>query len=172
LDDRDCEFKSSRSNNGAQAMHTHIEIERKFLLKRLPDHLAQFPHVKIAQGYLAFDERGIEVRLRKIGVERLLTVKIWGNNVRFEREIELTNNQFDELWPATDGRRLRKVRYRVPHDGFTTEVDVYKGHARGFTVAEIEFPDQASRAAFQKPDWLGDDVSGVEKYSNHFLAKE
>ena len=93
-------------------MSTHIEFERKFLVKRLPDHSAQFPHVEIAQGYLAFDALGTEVRLRKVGEVRLLTVKIWKDDRRVEREIELTNDQFDELWPATNGRRLRKVRYR------------------------------------------------------------
>jgi len=80
-------------------MTTHIEIERKFLVKKLPDHFAKFPHVEITQGYLAFDERGIEVRLRKIGADRLLTMKNWWDGRRLEREVKLSNDQFDELWP-------------------------------------------------------------------------
>jgi adenylate cyclase len=153
-------------------MSTQIEIERKFLVKELPGNFAELPHIEITQGYLAFDERGVEVRLRKAGEVRLLALKIQHGDMRVEREIKLTDDQFDELWPATKGRRLSKVRYRMPHDGLTVEIDVYEDLASGITVAEIEFPDRASRAAFQKPDWLGDDVSGVEEYSNHFLATE
>jgi len=153
-------------------MSTKIEIEKKFLVKELPDHFAELSHVNIVQGYLAFDERGVEVRLRKVGEVRLLALKIQQGDTRVEREIELSDDQFNELWPATKGRRLHKLRYCMPHDGLTVEIDVYKGHASGITVAEIEFPDRVSRAAFQKPDWLGDDVSGVQQYSNHFLAIE
>lgn len=153
-------------------MSTQIEIEKKYLLKRLPEYLADLPQVEIDQGYLAIDERGVEVRLRKAGETRLLTVKTQQGDTRVEREITLSADQFAELWPATQGRRLRKVRYRMPYDGFTIEIDVYKGHASGITVAEIEFPDPAARAAFEKPDWLGEDVSGIAKYSNHVLARE
>jgi adenylate cyclase len=155
-----------------QAMSTHTEIERKFLVTQLPDHLAELPHVEITQGYLAFDERGLEVRLRKVGQARYLAHKTHRGDTRIEREITLSDDQFDELWPATKGRRLRKVRYFVPHDGLTVEIDLYKGPATGIMVAEIEFPDRASRVGFQKPDWLGEDVSGIAQYSNHLLATE
>jgi adenylate cyclase len=153
-------------------MSTHTEIERKFLVTQLPDHLAELPHVEITQGYLAFDERGLEVRLRKVGQARYLAYKTHRGDTRIEREITLSDDQFDELWPATKGRRLRKVRYFVPHDGLTVEIDLYKGPATGIMVAEIEFPDRASRVGFQKPDWLGEDVSGIAQYSNHLLATE
>jgi adenylate cyclase len=149
-------------------MSTHTEIEKKFLVTQLPDHLAELPHVEITQGYLAFDERGLEVRLRKVGEARYLAHKIHRGDTRIEREITLSDDQFDELWPATKGRRLRKVRYFVPHDGLTVEIDLYKGPATGIMVAEIEFPDRSSRAAFQKPDWLGKDVSGSAQYSITF----
>jgi adenylate cyclase len=153
-------------------MSTHTEIERKFLVNQLPDHLEELPHVEITQGYLAFDERGLEVRLRKVGDARFLAHKFHQGDTRIEREIALSNDQFEELWPATKGRRLRKVRYFMPHNGLTVEIDLYKGSAGGIMVAEIEFPDRASRAAFQKPDWLGEDVSGIAQYSNHLLATE
>jgi adenylate cyclase len=153
-------------------MSTHTEIERKFLVNQLPDHLAELPHMEITQGYLAFDQRGLEVRMRKVGEARYLAHKLHRGDTRIEREITLSDDQFEELWPATKGRRLRKVRYLVPHDGLTVEIDLYKGSATGIMVAEIEFPDRASRTAFQKPDWLGEDVSGVAQYSNHLLATE
>ena len=59
-------------------MSTHTEIERKFLVTQLPDHLAELPHVEITQGYLAFDERGLEVRLRKVGKPDISRTKFTG----------------------------------------------------------------------------------------------
>jgi adenylate cyclase len=136
-------------------MSTHIEIERKFLIKELPNHLTDLPHVQITQGYLAFDKRGLEVRLRKIDEARYLAIKIPHDDTRVEREITLNDKQFEELWPATKGRRLRKTRYCVPNDGLMIEIDVYQGVASGMIVAEVEYPDRASAGAFRKPDWLG-----------------
>jgi adenylate cyclase len=153
-------------------MSAHIEIERKFLVNELPDHIEELPHVQITQGYLAFDERGLEVRLRKVDETRYLAIKIPHDEFRVEREITLSDKQFEELWPATEGRRLRKIRYCVPNDGLMIEIDVYQGVASGMIVAEVEFPDKASEDAFRKPEWLGEDVSGVPKYSNHHLARE
>jgi CYTH domain-containing protein len=113
-------------------------------VKSLENHFAELPHVKITQGYLAFDERGVEVRLRKVCEARLLVLTLQHGDMRVEREIKLTDAQFDELWPATKGRRLRKARYWMPHDGLTVEIDVYKGHASRIKVAAIEFPDRVS----------------------------
>lgn len=93
-------------------MSTHHEIERNFLIKNLPDNFFQLPHVEIVQGYVALDPSGVAVRLRQWGTKYLMTVKSYRADFRIEREIVLTDDQFAELWPATEGRRLRKVRYR------------------------------------------------------------
>jgi adenylate cyclase len=52
------------------------------------------------------------------------------------------------------------------------EIDIYQGVSSGMIVAEVQFPDRASAGAFRKPDWLGEDITGVAKYSNHLLATE
>jgi CYTH domain-containing protein len=98
--------------------------------------------------------------------------KLRQDDKRLERENALSKKQFEELWPATKGRRLRKIRYCVPNDGRTIEIDVYQGVSSGTIVAEVEFPDKASQTTFRKPDWLGEEVTGVAKYSNHLLAAE
>ena len=145
------------------------EIERKFLLKRLPRDLTKFPHHSITQGYLAVGPGGLQVRLRKKGAVRSLAYKR-GKGVREEREIRLSNEQFAALWPATAGRRLSKVRYDVPWKEHIIEIDIYRGRHQGLVVAEVEFDDQRSCAAFKPPDWLGRDVTGKPKYSNIALA--
>lgn len=146
------------------------EIERKFLLKHFPPGLKKFPHDMIVQGYLAVGRGGLQVRLRKKGSVRSLTFKQGTKGAREEREVRLSAEQFDALWPATIGRRLTKVRYDVPWKGRTIEIDIYRGRNRGLVVAEVEFDDQRSCTAFEPPDWIGRDVTGKPKYSNVALA--
>ncbi len=146
------------------------EIERKFLVKRVPDGLEKFPHDEITQGYLATESGGVQVRLRQKGSVRSLTYKRSIKNGREEREIRLSAEQFEALWPASAGRRLTKVRYEVPWKEHTIEIDVYRGRHDGLIVAEVEFADEKSCAAFEPPDWLGEDVTGKSRYSNVLLA--
>lgn len=154
----------------AAEKNSHREIERKFLLRKLPDNLADVPHAEIAQGYLAMAEGGVQVRLRKAGPKHFLTYKRNEGNFRQEREVEVTAEQFAVLWPATDGKRLTKIRYHVPFGDFLVEIDVYRGRHEGLTVAEVEFESEAAAAAFVPPDWLGADVSRDSRYSNQLLA--
>ena len=148
------------------------EIERKFLLKRLPDGLTTFPHEEIEQGYLALERGGVQVRLRKKGPVRSLTYKRGEKNPREEREVRLSGEQFDALWPATSGRRLTKIRYDVPWKQYTIEIDVYTGRHDGVIVAEVEFADEKSCAEFVPPEWFGEDVTGNARYRNVEMAQE
>ena len=148
----------------------HREIERKFLVRKLPEELAEFPHVEISQGYLVSLDDGLQVRLRKSNESYSLTYKRGVGNVREEREVELTPAQFDALWPATEGKRLEKTRYDIPLGNRVVEIDVYGGRHNGLVVAEVEFDDEESAKNFQPPDWLGDDVTGDPRYSNQLLA--
>jgi len=146
------------------------EIERKFLVRKLPEQLAEFPHAEISQGYLVSLDDGLQVRLRKSNESYSLTYKRGVGNVREEREVELTLIQFDALWPATEGKRLEKTRYDIPLGDCVVEIDVYGGRHNGLVVAEVEFDDEESAKNFQPPDWLGDDVTGDPRYSNQLLA--
>ncbi|HSV62777.1 MAG TPA: CYTH domain-containing protein [Chthoniobacterales bacterium] len=146
------------------------EIERKFLVRKLPDGLTSYPNNKISQGYLVSLDSGLQVRLRKSGERYMLTFKRGGGNVREEREVELTTNQFEALWPATEGKRLVKTRYEIPLGELTVEIDVYHERHEGLVVAEVEFDEEDGAKNFQPPDWLGDDVTGDPRYSNQLLA--
>ena len=152
------------------AMKSNREIERKFLVRKLPERLGGFPHAEIAQGYLAIARGGVQVRLRKNGATHSLTYKRGTGNVREEREVELTPTQFHALWPATEGKRLEKTRYDIPLGNRVVEIDVYGGRHHGLVVAEVEFCDEESAKNFQPPDWLGEDVTGDPRYSNQLLA--
>ena len=115
------------------------EIERKFLVKSLPDNFKRARHFTIEQGYLATESAGRQVRLRKAGSVVSLTFKVGRDSHREEREIKLSPKQFAALWPATLGRRLRKVRYEIPWDNVLIEIDIYRGRHAGLVVAEVEF---------------------------------
>ena len=148
------------------------ELERKFLVQKVPPDLDRHSHRTIDQGYLALEPDGIEVRLRKKGDAYLLTVKRGRGSARDEKEIDLTQEQFTALWPITAGRRLQKVRYDIPHGKFTIELDRYTGTNTGLIVAEVEFDDEETMAAFVPPDWLGEEISENRAYSNRHLATE
>lgn len=148
----------------------HREIERKFLVRKLPNGLTSYPHRKISQGYLVSLDDGLQVRLRNSGEKYSLAFKRGAGRVREEREIELTRPQFDALWPATEGKQLLKTRYEVPFGHRMVEIDVYHERHEGLVVAEVEFDDEKTATDFQPPDWLGDDVTGDPRYSNQLLA--
>src|SRR6184192_1223760 len=148
------------------------EIERKFLIKRLPVKILRSRHFSIAQGYLANEPGGRHVRLRKKGKTASLTFKVGRGSSREEREIRLGPKQFATLWPATRGRRLRKTRYEMPWKHFLIEIDVYRGKNKGLVVAEVEFPNHAACRKFEPPDWFGREVTGAKRYSNITLATE
>jgi adenylate cyclase len=146
------------------------EIERKFLVRKLPDGLTNYPSAEISQGYLVSLDDGLQVRLRKSGERYSLTFKRGVGNVREEREIELTAEQFNALWPATEGKRLVKTRSEIPFGDRVVEIDVYHGKHEGLVVAEVEFDEEKAAKNFHPPDWLGDDVTGDPRYSNQLLA--
>jgi adenylate cyclase len=148
----------------------HREIERKFLIRKLPDGLTSYPSSDISQGYLVSLDDGLQVRLRKSGERHSLTYKRGMGNVREEREVELTDEQFAALWPATEGKRLLKTRHEIPFGDRVVEIDVYHGRHESLVVAEVEFDTEEAAGNFEPPDWLGDDVTGDPRYSNQLLA--
>jgi adenylate cyclase len=147
------------------------EIERKFRLREAPAWLGDHDTNRIEQGYLAIEGGdGAEVRLRRSGGEAWLTVKRGAGKTRDENEIEVSEDQFEALWPLTEGRRVAKVRYVVPHDTLAIEVDVFEGDLRELVMAEVEFESEAASDEFDPPEWLGEEVTGDRRYANETLA--
>jgi adenylate cyclase len=145
------------------------EIERKFLLAQGPDGFERYRSEQIDQGYLSADADS-EVRVRRIGEAGFLTVKRGSGRDRLEEEIEITAQQLDALWPATEGRRLEKRRFYVPLDGLTAEVDVYGGPLEGLITAEVEFDSVADSEGFDPPPWFGKEITDDPRYANQALA--
>ena len=99
----------------------------------------------------------------------VLTVKRGQGEERVEEEIEITDEQFAALWPLTEERRIRKRRHYI-ENGPTIEVDVYSDELDGLVTAEIEFDSTERSHEFSPPDWLGEELTGDERYANQQLA--
>lgn len=151
------------------------EIERKYLLKRMPA-IRRLPAVEvleIEQGYLPGDRLAERVRrTRSDGeVKHYRTVKLGKGISRIEVEEETTERIFRRLWPLTRGKRVRKRRYRVRDGGFTWEVDRFRD--RRLVLCEVELPTADTHA--EPPPWLRReivrDVTDEGEYTNINLAK-
>jgi CYTH domain-containing protein len=146
------------------------EIERKFLVPAVPSSLELGSGSRLRQGYLAIDGP-VEVRLRFDGEAATLTVKAGSGVTRTELERPLSAAEADELWPATEGRRVEKVRHRVPQPtGEILELDVYEGDLAGLVTAEVEFPTMVDAEAFAVPDWCAPELTDAPGWSNASLA--
>jgi len=146
------------------------EIERKFLVPAVPSSVELGSGSRLRQGYLAIDGP-VEVRVRRSGDASVLTVKTGSGLSRTELDRELTEAEADELWPSTEGRRVEKVRFRLPlPTGDILELDVYEGALDGLVTAEVEFADADAAAAFDAPDWCVRELTGDAAWSNALLA--
>jgi adenylate cyclase len=146
------------------------EIERKFLVREIPKNAETHPSVEIRQGYLSVSDDGTEVRLRNFGKAHLLTVKRGKGIKRHEREIKISREQFEELWPMTEGKRVEKTRFKIAKSAFTIELDIYHSTLEGLNTAEVEFKTQDEADSFTPPSWLDKDVTMDERYKNKNLA--
>ena len=148
------------------------EIEKKFLIK---GDFKPFvtKEIRIIQGYLNSEpERTVRVRIK--GDRGFITVKGIGNASgasRFEWEKEISTHEAKELLELCEPGMIDKTRYLVPEKGgLVFEVDEFYGNNNGLTVAEIELPTEDH--PFEKPDWLGEEVTGNPKYFNAMLMKK
>ena len=146
------------------------EIERKFLVKG--DFKSEvFKSTRITQGYLSsVPERTVRVRVK--GDKGFITIKGIGNESgasRFEWEKEISVDEVRELLKICEPGVIDKTRYLVKNGDFTFEVDEFYGDNDGLTVAEIELPDE--QAEFNRPAWLGEEVTGDVRFYNSMLMK-
>lgn len=144
------------------------EIERKFLVARLPEALG--PGTPLRQGYLAEDGE-VSLRLRLTPDRAILTVKAGSGLVRTEVETIVDAEAAEALWRHTEGRRIEKRRHRIELGPVTAELDCYEGDLEGLATVEVEFADRAAAEAFEPPDWFGVEVTGVPGWSNAELAR-
>lgn len=145
-----------------------MEIERKYLVERLPEGWESFPHSRIEQAYLSTDP---VIRVRRSGERYTLTCKGSGLLSREEFELSLTEEAFRRLLRKAEGYRIVKDRYQVPCGEYEIELDIFAPPFAPLRLAEVEFPTEEAAAAFQAPDWFGPEVTYDPAYTNAALSR-
>lgn len=146
-----------------------MEIERKFLVKSLPENLDQYPQKEIEQGYLCTNP---VIRIRRSNDQYILTYKGKGLMIREEHEHPLNKDAFEHLKSKIDGILIHKTRYLIPYnDKFTIELDIFHDKLAPLILAEVEFDSEEEANAFLPPDWFGEDVTHSSRYHNSYLSK-
>lgn len=149
-----------------------IEIERKFLVLSDAYKNEAVTSKRIAQGYLNSNpERTVRVRTK--GDKGFITIKGKSNDAgtsRMEWEKEISPADAKQLLALCEKGSIDKIRYEVKVGNHTFEVDEFFGDNTGLTIAEVELSDE--NEAFEKPQWLGKEVTGDERYYNAYLSNK
>ena len=145
-----------------------MEIERKYLIKTLPDRLKGYPREEISQAYLCTDP---VMRIRRKDEDYIFTVKSGGMMAREEFEFPLPEESYYKLLPKAEGNIIEKTRYRIPDkDGLTIELDIFHGCFEGFIMAEVEFADLNQAESYMPPSWFGEEVTMDHRFHNSRLS--
>ncbi len=147
-----------------------LEIERKFSVKSTNFLANAKESYKITQGYLNTDKnRTVRVRIK--GNKGFITVKgISSANglSRFEWEKEILVDDAMALLMLCEDFVIDKTRYLIPFGSVVFEVDVFEGANEGLVIAEVEL--ETTDQQFDKPEWLGEELTGDERFYNAYLS--
>ena len=146
-----------------------MEIERKFLIKQLPEGLEQYPCRHICQAYVSTDP---VIRVRQKDEDYILTIKGEGFLQREEFELPLKREQFKHLLAKSEGRSIAKDRYCIPFGKYTIELDIFAPPFDPLILAEVEFPNIEEANAFTPPEWFGEEVTEENEYSNAAISRK
>lgn len=148
-----------------------MEIERKFRVLNTDFKKEAFLQNRIAQGYLNSDiSRTVRIRIK--GNKGFITVKGIGSESglsRFEWEKEIELQEAQQLLKLCEKGIIDKIRYEIRMGSHVYEVDEFYGENEGLIVAEIELASE--NELFDKPEWLGEEVSNDPRFYNAYLSK-
>ena len=148
-----------------------IEIERKFLVRSESFKKEAFAQNRIAQGYLSsVPERTVRVRIKEN--KGFLTIKGASNEMglsRFEWEKEIPVEEVAALLKLCEKGVIDKTRFEVKKGNHIFEVDEFHGENEGLIIAEVEL--KSENEPFEKPNWLGKEVTNDSRYYNSYLSK-
>jgi adenylate cyclase len=149
-----------------------IEIERKFLVLSDDFIAAAFSKKRIVQAYLNSNpERTVRVRIKED--KAFLTIKGKGNETgltRLEWETQIAVVDAEKLLTICESGTIDKIRHELKVGNHIYEVDVFSGENEGLIIAEIEL--KSENEEFEKPSWLGKEVTNDERFYNSYLSKK
>jgi adenylate cyclase len=150
-----------------------IELEKTYLIKKLPPDLDKFPHKEIMDMYIPAQAAHPALRLRKKGDKLEMTKKqpIIGTDSSEQEEhtIKLNKGEFDSLIHA-DGKKVHKTRYDYVYKGHKAEVDIFEDDLEGLVLVDFEFTDSKEKEAFKTPDFCLIDVTQDKTFAGGMLC--
>ncbi|MCR5486400.1 MAG: CYTH domain-containing protein [Lachnospiraceae bacterium] len=149
----------------------NMEIERKWLVKRVPDGLDSYPVIEMEQAYLNISPT---VRIRKENEAYYLTYKGIGQDdvMHEEYNLPITEEAFRHMLPKHDGRIIRKKRYVIPiREGrLKAELDIFEEPFVPLQVVEVEFGTREEAEAYEGEEWFGREVTKDPRFKNARMA--
>lgn len=146
-----------------------MEIERKYLISKLPENISEYPFHIIEQAYLCTNP---VVRVRRQDEEYILTYKGDGLLAREEYNLPLNKEAYEHLLTKADGNIISKKRYLIPlNEHLTIELDEFYKPMNDLLLAEVEFPSLEEANAFVPPEWFGEDVTFDTAYHNSTMSR-
>ncbi|NLJ89302.1 MAG: CYTH domain-containing protein [Clostridiales bacterium] len=156
-----------------------MEIEKKYLVKNLPDDLSKYPKAEIEQAYLSTKDPVL--RIRKSNDDYFITYKarIKGQDdkastalISKEVELPISKEAYYHLLEKADYNIISKTRYFITIDEkLTAELDMFHKELEGLYFLEVEFPDEIAAKKFNPPSWFGKDVTFDDRFKNNYLIR-
>jgi isoleucyl-tRNA synthetase len=156
----------------AKVKRLDIELEKVWLVNKLPENINKVKKANITQAYLENykDDSGMEIhnaRIRKMDNDYSFTVKYFAGSTtetgqQIEKTEQITKEKYIELIKQAT-KKVVKTRYYFPLDNaLTAEIDMYQNELQGLNVVEVEFPSISKEKNFKKPEWFGKEVTDSE----------
>jgi len=149
------------------------EMERTFLLRRLPEGLDKCRKELMRDIYIPGSSRHPVIRIRRIGdsfeITKKSPVDAGDSSEQDEHTIGLTKEEYDAL-SKIRGKKLDKTRYHISHNGVNCQIDVFHGRLAGLCLADFEFESRMQMDAFRKPDFCLADVTQEEFMAGGMLC--
>lgn len=149
-----------------------MEIEKKYLIKALPDNLDKYNYHIIEQAYLTTKPT---IRVRREDDEYYMTYKGSGANdtplAHTEYNLPLNKESYETLKDKADGNIITKKRVLIPYQSYTIELDIFDEPFAPMVFAEVEFDSVEDAESFTAPDWFDKEVTGQKEYTNSFMSR-
>lgn len=146
-----------------------MEIERKFLIKKLPENIGDYPYHIIEQAYLCTEP---VIRVRREDNNYYMTYKSGGAMVREEYNLPLNKDAYESLKVKAEGNLISKKRVLIPYETYTIELDFFEAPFAPLILAEVEFASVEEANAFIPPDWFSEDVTYCPQYHNSTMSRK
>ena len=150
-----------------------IELERTFLVKRIPDELKNCESKEIIDIYLPKEERHPKLRIRKNGNKFEITKKEPETQGDFSKQVEYTiplkEKEFISL-SKIDGKKIHKIRYYYKYNDQIAEIDLFLGELKGLIIADFEFENEDEKNNFEIPDFCLAEVTQEEFIAGGFIC--